>query len=136
MRIMVNKVILVGNLGRDPEMGVTTSERQWARFSLATNRRWNDRDGNKQEETEWHQVTCWGKLAEIVGQYLHKGKPVYVEGRLRTSSWEDKNTGEKKYRTEVVCERMQMLGGGNGNGAPPPSDEDYGGDTDPDDIPF
>lgn len=124
---MVNKVILVGNLGRDPEVRSTTSGQPVATFSLATNRRWNDRQGNRQEETEWHQIVCWGRQAEVAGEYLRKGKQIYVEGRIQTRSWDDRQTGEKKYRTEIVCENFQMLGqrgdgGGGGRG-----DWDQGG---------
>ena len=107
---MVNKVILVGNLGRDPERRSTPSGQQVATFSVATSRRWRDRDGNRQEQTEWHNVVCWGRQAEIAGEYLRKGKQVYVEGRLQTRSWDDKQTGEKRYRTEVICDNFQMLG--------------------------
>ena len=107
---MVNKVILVGNLGRDPEVRTTPSGQPVASFSLATNRRWRDRDGNRQEQTEWHEIVCWGRQAEVAGQYLNKGKQVYVEGRLQTRSWEDRQSGEKKYRTEVICDNFQMLG--------------------------
>lgn len=113
---MVNKVILIGNLGRDPEVRFTQSGQQVANFSMATSRKWRDRDGNRQEQTEWQSIVCWGRLAEIAGQYLCRGKKVYVEGRLQTSSWDDRETGEKKYRTEVVCESLQMLGN-NGNGS-------------------
>ena len=118
---MVNKVILIGNLGRDPEVRSTQDGQQVANFSIATNRKWKDRQGNRQEQTEWHNIICWGRLAEIAGQYLTRGKKVYIEGRLQTSSWEDKQSGEKKYRAEVVCESMQMLGGGGGD------DEQQGG---------
>ena len=118
---MVNKVILIGNLGRDPEVRSTQDGQQVANFSIATNRKWKDRQGNRQEQTEWHNIICWGRLAEIAGQYLTRGKKVYIEGRLQTSSWEDKQSGEKKYRAEVVCESMQMLGGRGGD------DEQQGG---------
>ena len=115
---MVNKVILIGNLGRDPEVRSTPSGQTVTSFSLATNRKWRDRDGNRQEQTEWHSIVCWGRQAEVAGQYLVRGKKIYVEGRLQTTSWEDRQSGEKKYRTEVVCENFQMLGG-NGNGHGP-----------------
>lgn len=111
---MLNKVLLIGNLGRDPEVRSTPGGQPVASFTLATTRKWRDRDGNRQEQTEWHNVVCWGKQAEIAGQYLTKGKQVYVEGRLQTRSWDDKNTGEKRYRTEVICDNFQMLGGGGG----------------------
>ena len=111
---MVNKVILVGNLGRDPEVRSLPSGQPVASFSVATSRRFKDRDGQRQEQTEWHNVVCFGKQAEIAAQYLTKGKQIFVEGRIQTRSWDDKNTGEKKYRTEIVCENFQMLGGGGG----------------------
>ncbi len=113
---MVNKVILIGNLGRDPEVRSTPSGQTVASFSLATNRKWRDRDGNRQEQTEWHSVVCWGRQAEVAGQYLTRGKKIYVEGRLQTSSWEDRQSGEKKYRTEIICENFQMLGGRDSGG--------------------
>ena len=117
---MINKVILVGHLGRDPEIRSTPSGRPVGSFSLATNRRWNDRDGNRQEETEWHQIVVWGRQAEVAGQYLTRGKLIYVEGRLQTRSWEDRNSGEKRYKTEIVADFFQMLGGrgegGSGGG--------------------
>ena len=113
---MVNKVILIGNLGRDPEVRSTPSGQTVATFSVATNRKWKDRDGNRQEQTEWHSIVCWGRQAEIAGQYLTSGKKLYVEGRLQTSSWEDRQSGEKKYRTEVICDNFQMLGGRDDGG--------------------
>ena len=118
---MLNKVMLIGNLGRDPEIRHTSSGSPVANFSLATNRRWTDRDGNRQEQTEWHNIVVFGRQAEVAGQYLTRGKQIYVEGRLQTSSWDDKNTGEKKYRTEIICVNFQMLGqrgdsGGGGGG--------------------
>lgn len=115
---MVNKVILVGNLGRDPEVRNTPSGQTVASFSIATSRKWKDRDGNRQEQTEWHNIVVWGRQAEVAGQYLTKGKQIYVEGRLQTRSWDDQQSGEKKYRTEVVCETFQMLGsrGDSGGG--------------------
>lgn len=143
---MVNKVILVGNLGRDPELRSTPSGQQVASFSLATSRKWKDRDGNRQEQTEWHNIVCWGRQAEIAGQYLTKGRQIFVEGRIQTQSWEDRQSGEKKYRTEIVCENFQMLGqrGDQPESAaprpeeqsspPPPSDS--AGTADDDDIPF
>ena len=115
---MVNKVILVGNLGRDPEVRSTGGGTAVANFSLATPRKWS-KDGQRQEQTEWHNIVCFGRQAEVAGQYLTKGKQIYVEGRLQTSSWDDKTTGEKKYRTEIICENFQMLGsrGSGGGGA-------------------
>jgi single-strand DNA-binding protein len=107
---MVNKVILIGNLGRDPEVRSTPSGQPVASFTLATSRRWRDKSGQKQEQTEWHSIVVWGKQAEIAGQYLTKGKQVYIEGRLQTRSWDDRTSGEKKYKTEIVCDTFQMLG--------------------------
>ena len=141
---MVNKVILVGNLGRDPEVRSLPSGQPVASFSVATSRRWKDRDGNRQEQTEWHNVVCFGKTAEIAGQYLTKGKQVFVEGRIQTRSWDDKTTGEKKYRTEIICDNFQMLGGGRGQSADqgsssapaPEGDGGFGGGAEDDDIPF
>jgi single-strand DNA-binding protein len=141
---MVNKVILVGNLGRDPEVRTTPNGQPVAKFSLATNRRRKDRDGNRIDETEWHNIVCWGRQAEIAGEYLSKGKQIYVEGRIQTSSWEDRQSGEKKYRTEIICENFQMLGtrgesGGGGYRSSAPSaggGSDLGGPPEDDDIPF
>ena len=106
----VNKAIILGNLGRDPEMRSTQSGSQVANFSIATSRQYTDSSGQKQEETEWHRIVAFGRLAEICGQYLRKGKQVYIEGRIQTRSWDDKETGQKKYMTEIVAEQMQMLG--------------------------
>lgn len=115
----VNKVILLGNLGKDPELRYTPSGQAVARFSLATSDRWRDKNsGEWQDRTEWHTVVCWAKLAETVGQYLTKGSSVYIEGRLQTRSWDDKE-GKKHYSTEVVANEMVMVGGRNaGTGAP------------------
>ena len=107
---MVNKVILIGNLGQDPEVRSTQSGSVVTTFSLATSRRWNDADGHRQEQTEWHNVVCFNRIAEVAGQYLARGRQVYVEGRLQTRSWQDRQTGETRYRTEIVCENLQMLG--------------------------
>jgi len=113
---MLNKVQLIGNLGRDPELRETTSGKSVATFTLATNERWKDASGNKVESTEWHQIVCWERLAEIAGEHLEKGRLIYLEGRLETQSWDDEKTGEKRYRTQIVAQRIQMLPGG-GNGA-------------------
>jgi single-strand DNA-binding protein len=113
----VNKVILVGNLGKDPEVKYTPSGTPVAKFSLATNERYKDKDGNWQDRTEWHNIVVWQRLAEIAGEYLKKGRTVYIEGRLRTDSWDDKNTGEKKYRTEIVANDLVLLGGRGESGA-------------------
>jgi single-strand DNA-binding protein len=114
----VNKVILVGNLGRDPETRYMPDGAAITNASLATSFQWNDKaSGEKKEETEWHRVVFRGKLAEIAGEYLKKGSQVYVEGRLRTRKWQDKE-GQDKYTTEIVADRMQMLGSRSGSGEP------------------
>jgi len=113
----LNKVMLIGNLGKDPEVKFTPSGMAVAKFTVATNERFKDKSGEWQDRTEWHSIVAWQRLAEIVGEYLKKGQKVYIEGRLQTSSWEDKNSGEKKYRTEIVASDMVMLGGrGEGGG--------------------
>lgn len=139
----VNKVILVGNLGKDPEVRFTNSGSAVARLSVATSEVWNDRDGNRQERTEWHNVVVWGKQGEHCGQYLAKGRQVYVEGSIRTRSYDDKS-GTKRYVTEVVAQRVQFLGGGGGTRlaqqaeSPPADDAQSGGGQPPmdDDVPF
>ena len=110
----VNKVILVGHLGKDPDVRFTTTGNAVANFSLATSEVWNDREGKRQERTEWHNIVVWGKQAEHCGQYLSKGRQVYIEGSIRTSSYDDKTTGQKRYKTEIVAQRIQFLGGGGG----------------------
>jgi single-strand DNA-binding protein len=105
----VNKVILVGNLGADPELRYTSSGTPVASFSLATREQWTNKGGEKGEKTEWHKIVAWARLGEICGEYLHKGKQVYIEGRLQTRSWEDRD-GNKRYTTEIVAQTMQMLG--------------------------
>jgi len=105
----VNKVILVGNLGRDPELRYTTSGTAVANFTMATTDRWTDPSGEKKERTEWHRIVVWGKQAEICGEYLRKGRQVYVEGSLQTREWTDRE-GQKRYTTEVRAMRVQMLG--------------------------
>lgn len=107
----VNKVILVGNLGKDPEVKYTPQGTPVAKITLATNERYKDKDGNWQDRTEWHNVVLWQRLAEIAGEYLKKGGKVYIEGRLQTRSWDDKQTGQKKYMTEVVANDLVLLGG-------------------------
>ena len=141
---MVNKVILVGNLGRDPELRTTPSGQPLAKFSLATTRKWKDREGNRQEQTEWHNIVVWGRQAEIAGRYLTKGRQIYLEGRLQTDSWEDKTHGDKRYRTEVICDNFQMLGsrdssssyGGEDRGQSEPARAPAPAAPDDDDIPF
>src|SRR5687767_10640044 len=104
----VNKAIIVGHLGSNPEVRYTTNGGAVARFNIATNESWNDKSGQKQERTEWHRIVVWGKLAELCGQYLQKGRQVYVEGRLQTRDWVDKE-GQKKYTTEIVAQTIQFL---------------------------
>ena len=105
----VNKVILIGRLGKDPDMRYTPSGTAVANFSLATNSSFKDSDGNWQDKTEWHNIVTFGRTAEIAGEYLKKGKLVYIDGRLQTSSWEDQN-GQKRYKTEVVASELQLIG--------------------------
>ena len=139
----INKVILIGRLGSDPEIRYTPSGVAVANFSVATSEEWKDKDsGEKKERTEWHRIVAWRRLGEICGEYLSKGKQVYVEGRIQTRSWEDKD-GNKKYTTEIIANDIQFLGsrdvsdrskpsgggGGDFQGAPGPGPED-------DDIPF
>lgn len=107
----INKAILIGNLGKDPELKYTPGGQAVATFSLATTERWSDRNGQKQDRTEWHNIVVWGKQAELVNQYLKKGRSVYIEGRITTRSWDDRD-GVKKYRTEIVATQVQFLGGG------------------------
>lgn len=112
----VNKVILVGNLGKDPEVRYAPSGDAFANVTLATTRTWKDKNsGEKKEETEWHRIVFNGRLAEIAGEYLKKGRPIYVEGRLRTRKWQDKD-GQDKYTTEIIADQMQMLGSREGMG--------------------
>ncbi|HOW48809.1 MAG TPA: single-stranded DNA-binding protein [Rubrivivax sp.] len=114
----VNKVILIGNLGRDPEVRYKPNGSAVCNISLATTRNWKDKNsGEKMEETEWHRVVFFDRLAEIAGEYLKKGRPVYVEGRLKTRKWTDKD-GVEKYTTEVMADQMQLLGGREGMGGP------------------
>ena len=116
----VNKVILVGNLGNDPDMKYTASGSAVAKISVATKDSWRDKQtGENQERTEWHRVVAFGRLGEIMGEYLRKGSQVYIEGRLQTNKWQDQN-GQDRYTTEIVASDMQMLGarGGEGGGAP------------------
>jgi single-strand DNA-binding protein len=142
----VNKVILVGNLGANPELRYTQGQQAVANLRIATTEKWTDKSGQKQEATEWHRVVVWGRQAEICGQYLTKGRQVYIEGRIRTRQWQDQQ-GQKRYTTEIVAQNVQMLGGRgertegeSGAEATVPPDEtairdDFGGGPD-DDIPF
>src|SRR5512136_2039259 len=114
----LNKVMLIGNLGKDPEVRYTTSGSAVASFSLATSERFKNKNGEWEERTEWHNIVMWGRQAEIAGEYLAKGKTVYLEGRLQTRKWQDKE-GRDRYTTELVADRMQMLGAkGEGGGRP------------------
>jgi len=116
----VNKVILVGNLGKDPELRYTASGVAVATFSLATSERYKDRNGEQQDKTEWHNIVAWRQLAEICGKYLHKGKQVYIEGKIQTRSYDDRD-GNKRYITEIVADQMQMLGARGDEGYQRPS---------------
>jgi len=142
----VNKVILLGHLGRDPEMRYMSDGKAVAALSLATSEAYKDRDGNRQERTEWHRVMLFGKTAEIAGEYLRKGNQAYIEGRIRTRKWTDKD-GQERYSTEIVGDRLQLIGGrrdGADGGTPVPQHGGGGGgDMGPtpmeefdDDIPF
>ena len=136
----VNKVILVGNLGRDPEVRYTPNGVAIANFSIATSEEWKDKDtGERQERVEWHRIVAWRRLGEICGEYLHKGSQVYIEGRLQTREWEDRD-GNKRYTTEIVAQNMQMLGRPSREGRAESQEERYP-DEEPisipdDDIPF
>ena len=142
----VNKVILVGNLGRDAELRYTPGGSPVATLNLATTEIWNDKAGQRQEKTEWHRIVLWGKTAESLNEYLTKGKQIYVEGRLQTRQWDDKD-GNKRYTTEIRGDRVVLLGGGGGGGgarqqsrgAGAPSEEPMGepvSELTDDDIPF
>ncbi|MCB1827685.1 MAG: single-stranded DNA-binding protein [Coxiellaceae bacterium] len=143
----INKVILIGNLGNDPEVRYTPNGSAVANITLATSTSWRDKQtGELQERTEWHRIAFFNRLAEIVGEYLHKGSKIYVEGSLRTRKWQDKNTGADRYTTEIIANEMQMLdsrgaGAGNGNYSNASSDhssmqpQEGPADLD-DDIPF
>jgi single-strand DNA-binding protein len=155
----VNKAILVGRLGRDPETRYTSGGQAVANFTLATDETFKDRSGERQKRTEWHRIVLWGKLAEIAQQYLKKGQLVYIEGRIQTRQWEDKRDGQKRSTTEIVANTMRMLGGraegaaaGAGSGAamahgrsvdadfdvagPPPEEPSSGPEISDEDIPF
>lgn len=141
----VNKVILIGNLGQDPEIRFTDTGSAIANYTVATSETWKDKNGEKQERTEWHRVVSFGKLAEIVGEYCKKGQKIYVEGSLRTREWE--KDGVKRYSTEIIADQMQMLSGREASNDAPPAKanhprsapkgvEDAGGFDDDLDIPF
>ena len=149
----LNKAMLIGNLGKDPEVRYTQSGTAVAGFSIATGEKFKNKSGEYEERTEWHNVTAWGKLAEICGEYLSKGKTVYIEGRIQARKWQDKD-GNDRYSTEIVADKMVMLGGGKGGGqdsgrggekasdrgAPGGNSTEYGGGgggfSPDDDIPF
>jgi len=132
----VNKAIIVGNLGSDPELRFTQSGKAVTNFSLATNEKWKNKDGELQEETEWHRVVVWGPQAESCEKYLSKGRQVYIEGKIKTREWEDKE-GNTKYTTEVVAQTVQFLSGGQGGGGGGTSKSQQPAPiTDDDDIPF
>jgi len=142
----VNKAILVGNLGRDPELRQTPNGQSVVNFTLATSETWTDKSGERVERTEWHRIVVWGKTAETCNQYLSKGRTVYVEGRIQTREWEDKD-GNKRYTTEINASTVNFIGprtggepsGGGGGGAPPSGSGSPSGDAGPpmdDNIPF
>ncbi len=139
----VNKAILIGNLGRDPEIRYLPSGQPVASFSIATTENFNDRTGARQERTEWHNVVVWGKQAELCGQYLKKGRQVYIEGRISNRQYEAKDGSGKRYRTEIVAQRVQFLGGRGGGGGADMMDEprefagaDMPATPEDEDIPF
>ncbi|RLT42526.1 MAG: single-stranded DNA-binding protein [Chloroflexi bacterium] len=140
---MLNKCMIIGNLGADPEMRYTANGSAVTTFRVATSRRFSGQDGQQREETEWFSVVTWNRLAEICAQYLVKGRTVYVEGRMQTRSWDDQATGTKRYRTELIAEEVKFLGGrdgaasGGGGFAPGMAvGADSEGDIDPDELPF
>ena len=130
----VNKAIIIGNLGRDPEVRFTQGGSAVCNFSVATSEKWRDKDGQNQESTEWHRIVAWGKLAELCGEYLAKGRSVYVEGSIQTREWADKE-GQTRYTTEIKAREVKFIGGHGGRGGgqdyaarddrnPPPHDTD------------
>jgi single-strand DNA-binding protein len=123
----VNKVILIGTLGKDPELKYTPQGTAVTKFSMATNESFKDKQsGEWKERTDWHNIVCWQRTAEVAAEYLKKGRQVYIEGRLSTRSWDDKETGQKKYMTEVVCNDLVLLGGKGGGGSSPGDHEGAG----------
>ena len=130
----MNKAMVIGNLGNDPEIRYTQSEIPVATFSVASTERWKDSDGNKQERTEWHRVVAWRRLAEVCGEHLHKGDKVFIEGKMQTRKWEDQD-GNTRYTTEIVARDLEMIGGRQEH-AGSPSDSDNAEPPMPDDIPF
>jgi single-strand DNA-binding protein len=142
----VNKVILVGNVGKDPEVRYSQSGTPVAKFSLATNEKFKDRNDQWQDRTEWHNIVAWQRLAEIVGEFVAKGSKIYIEGKLQTSCWEDGQSGERKYRTEIIAREIVLLGtrtngGSNQESSDRPEKQDIPSDSGPsevtdEDIPF
>ena len=143
---MVNKVTLIGNLGSDPEIRYTQSGDQVATFNIATTERWKGQDGQVQESTEWHKIVAWSRLAEICGEYLHKGSKVYIEGKIQTRKWQDKD-GNDRYTTEIIAREMKMLSPRGGESAGASTGSSYGESSFPeppprmmggtgDDVPF
>lgn len=135
---MINKVIILGRLGKDPEMRATPNGTSIAKFTVATDEKYTDRSGQKQERTEWHDVEAWDRLGEICGQYLRKGSLVYIEGSIRTDSWDDKETGQKRSRKKIVAREMKMLdrrnsdeGGGSSGGYSNSYGQSRGGSSKP-----
>ncbi|GAA5785969.1 single-stranded DNA-binding protein [Chitiniphilus shinanonensis] len=124
----LNKVLLIGNLGRDPEVRYLPSGGAVCNFSIATTERFKDKQGQQQEKTEWHNIVMYNRLAEIAGEYLKKGSSVYVEGRIQTRKWQDKQTGADRYTTEIVADQMQMLSGRGGGGGGAGGGFQQGGD--------
>lgn len=138
---MLNKCMIIGNLGADPEMRYTANGAAVTTFRVATTRSFTGPDGQRRDETEWFSVVTWNRLAETCAQYLQKGRQVYVEGRMQTRSWDDQATGQKRYRTELIAETVKFLGGrdGGGGGGFAPGmavGADSEGDIDPDELPF
>lgn len=142
----VNKVILIGNLGRDPEVRYASSGNAVCNFTMATSRTYKDKQGERVDETEWHRVVAFGRTAEICGEYLKKGSMVYIEGRIKTNKWQDKETGADRYSTDIITENMKMLGnrgsdggGGAQRGSSSEGDDPYQplpGDIPDSDVPF
>ena len=132
----LNKVMLIGNLGTDPEMRYTANGSAVTTFRMAVSRSFGAGEEGRREETEWFTVVTWNKLAELLGQHMQKGRKVYVEGRLATRSWDDKDTGQKRYRTEVIANQVLFLDRVQGAGFPDSGGMGMGGDIDPDDLPF
>lgn len=144
----VNKVILIGHLGKDPEVQTFEGGNMKCKFTLATTETFKDKSGQKQEQTEWHNVVMWGSLADIASKFLRKGTPVYLEGKIKSRSWDDAQSGQKKYITEIVADNMNMLGGKESGGSSTgnnfasnssqssPSESFSGVDSPSDDLPF